>query len=155
MQELKRDSLSKREQKILMALMMCQTASDGGKSIYDLVDYSKENAPASTEAFKYAYRGGYAMKDKLIYKLITEIDHCNSGKFHYYVCEGDTTAFLVYFDYRFGGSRKQISFHCIGRCNGKLKKLLCRKMHSKGQNVHWDRKDSRANVCGLITAFAN
>ena len=114
--------------RILKYIAEAQLHSDAGKGIYDLEEYMQKEGI------------GYAYKDKCIIRAIHLINtKKNSGV--YYNVKRDSSHiayFIVYFNYKIDGKRRQISFHSFDM---NLEKFI-----SKSCSTRWDKKNSRANA---------
>lgn len=120
------------DKRVAKSIVYAQVASDGGKGIGSLYDISPD-----------AYLSGYAGKDEHIWTAIRRIQklHGKSG-FSFYVTDGGCTPYLVYFNYKIGGVRRQISFHSFDdRLLG-----LWNTSASARHATHWDKACSRDNA---------
>ena len=92
-----------------------------------------------------AKRDGYALKDKAIVKAIELIRR--GGKecgFRFFVTRCDdfnSPCFIVYFDFKIEGTRRQVSFHTFNKVVARYLKGC---VNSKG---HWNDTNSSRKTC--------
>ena len=123
-------------------IIYAQLSSDRGKRIYEMFEYIPDA--------EYISKKEYSHKDYYIYDAIMTILKCkhhHSG-FTFFVTQGDTTPYLVYFSYKLHGKRYQISFHSY---DSRLRPFM------NPQNIYmrWDHKVSRANAIKLYQELFN
>ena len=129
--------------KILRNIILAQVASDGGKKIDDLV---KEISLSKAEN---AYKSGYGVKDAYIKNAVLEICRARCKEIRFFVTEDSEhiADYLIYFDIKVDGVRRQVSFHSF---NDEWDRYISGSMRSA---THWDRKDSRKNCLELFNEF--
>lgn len=121
---------------IAAEIIRAQVASDGGK---------KEQSRAFA-ALRYinpeVWEAGYPGKDPAIRGAIKDILRMRgSSMFSYYVTRDERIgSYLVYFNYRLGGKRRQISFHTFGEYFGRFV------VPGDTHRTKWDEGCSRRNA---------
>ena len=118
--------------RIAKLIVNAQVASDGGKGIKD-IRYICESA----------YKAGYRRKDSCIWEACNLIASKKNSGFSYYVTDGQITPYLVYFNFKIDGVRKQISFHSY---DYRLERFHCT---DRVHGTRWDRGDSRRTAVEL------
>lgn len=127
---------------IAKCIVNAQICSDAGKYIYD-EDLCYSSLCKAMQ--KKAYKG----KDTQIFKAISLIN-CNKGSGFYYFVTKDKqyiADYIVYFNFKINGKRKQISFHSYDK---RLERFT-----GKSCNTYWDRKSSRQAVIELAQLLLN
>jgi hypothetical protein len=130
---------------VVRALFLAQVASDSGKG----KDSLKRLLPCANQV----HREGYPAKDREIRKAISLILQAGkAGKecgFRFEVTYGDNRApYLVYFDFRIGAERYQVSFHSFDK--GLEKFIKTRSYRTRwNRKREEDRKSSRNSVKAL------
>lgn len=125
---------------IAKAIIAAQVSSDGGKDIATL--------ECSTGLKRGPYYMGYRLKDKFILRALKMITNTKNG-FSFYVEEkpdqNGYSSVITYFEYNYGGIKRQVSFHTPERKAGILLQYS-----GKGRKTHWNgAHDSRSN-CELL-----
>ncbi len=130
---------------IAKCIIGAQVGSDAGKGIYQI-----------SEADPWAADNGYDAKDYYIRKAIKAVIRNKESGVYFYVTpdyEG-VAEYIVYFNYKIDGVRKQISFHSFDK---RLERYVTSK--SKKCKTSWTyKRDSRDNCVELynyITAYEN
>lgn len=120
--------------KIAKAIILAQVASDGGKKIDDIAEISL-----------ITWSAGYSAKDRLIKSAIKDILRSRGHSiFSFYVTNDDSIgSYLVYFNYRLNGERRQISFHTFGDYFWRFV------TNNNTHHTRWDEGSSRANALEL------
>lgn len=140
--------------RVAKAIILAQTASDGGKQLRKRYKLGQEEIIYSLfgrESTK-AYKNGYKAKDAFVTAAIERIARNKNSGFRFFVTacnEKENARFLVYFDYYIEDKKFQISFHSR---DDTLKKYLkgCKKSHTE-----WDKGNSRQNCIDLFYAIEN
>ena len=97
---------------IAKQIIFAQLASDGGKKDKEVLNRISSFVPLS----EVHYKKGYHAKDHCIINAIRAIQRNPQSGFRYHV-KADRTlysgahVFIVYFNFKIGGERYQISFH--------------------------------------------
>lgn len=121
---------------IAKCIVNAQICSDSGKGYYyDSLVYSS--------LAKAMRRKRYKGKDTQILKAIKLVNCQKKSGFFYYV-KADTSgtaAYIVYFNFKLNGKRKQISFHSFDRRLEKFTNNAC--------PTYWDKKSSRETAIEL------
>lgn len=116
------------DKRVAKAIINAQLCSDAGKGIYEI-----ENTSMQYKMCKKGYKG----KDTQIFKAIDIINRKKDTGFYYSVKE-DTqgkSKYIVYFNFKINGKRKQISFHSF---DNRLSKFISSKCQTR-----WDKNNSR------------
>ena len=126
---------------VAKAIILAQTASDGGKGIPDI----RRILPVSN----LVYADGYLAKDREIKKAAALILKAGrAGKdsgFRFDVQEAKSPfteqdeCYIVYFDFRIGAEKYQISFHTFDHWYARF----ASRGTERSYHARWDRKDSR------------
>lgn len=133
--------MNKKDKKAAKMIIAAQIASDAGKHIYEI------NGDLGHRARKY----GYDIKADYIYDALNIISKQNNSIFRYSVTKGADqngySSILVYFEFKKGTEKFQISFHCYEW------EYFENFLNSK-KNFHmkWDHKDSRES-CEVLQAM--
>lgn len=104
-------------------LIKAQLCSDGGKHfLNDWHPWTKK-----------ANEVGYGNKDYFISKAIRRISSKAYTGFSYYIAE-QSNCYIIYFNFKYNGERKQISFHSFGNWK-KISDSNSNKRHA----TRWDK----------------
>lgn len=139
------------ERKVAFLIATAQRASDFGK--FDRLDHDDQAASnvlgqligkAADELCRY---WEYALKDVCVRKAIHRIKSNPNSEFHFRVTPSEMVGpkYVVYFDFKVEGKRRQVSFHSF---DGKLARFVERK-----PTGHWDRKSSRQACIDLLRSL--
>lgn len=115
-----------RDRIVAKAILDAQVASDGGKSIKEIMHMNKS-----------AWYQGYDMKDNYIEKALNLIVSDRNSSFRYRVVDAGENL-LVYFTCRVNGQKLQVSFHTYGF--RKFKRYLKK---NDTYRLVWDHESSR------------
>lgn len=119
-------------------IVLAQIASDAGKYI------SGELVSNNDGANRHAISHGYGDKDKFIRLAIQSILQDKNSGFVFHVSDGGfTSPSLVYFNFKLGGERKQISFHSFDTWLLKFQTGKCRTRWDKGSSRETARELAR------------
>lgn len=135
----------KSDKYIAYCIAGAQIASDAGKGIQEIS--FKKFIPQ----YESTLDGRYRSKDGFIIEAIKTINSTPKCGFNYYVTKGKDqngySSFIIYFDFKVNGKRKQVSFHCF---NNKLIQFV-----GKGRKTRWDHqiRGSRAAANLLIKIY--
>lgn len=120
----------KRNSAVALDIIKAQIASDAGKG------YFSEYA----EKYPSICKKGYAVKDFYILSACKKILKSKESGFYFYVThcldQNGNKSFLIYFNFRINGKRKQISFHSFDK---ELWKPFCK----NNCVTRWDHDSSR------------
>lgn len=114
-------------------IVLAQAFSDNAKGINSIL-----NVYTQDESNYYKYNS-YSEKEKYIQNAIRKIQkHKNPNNISFYVTrDKNLDSFLVYFNFKLGSDRYQISFHCF---DYRLEKFA---KGSQPCKTKWDKKSSR------------
>jgi hypothetical protein len=124
------------EREIARTIIYAQVASDGGKHISDIARINRHTYPI--------WKSGYDSKDGLLMKAIVLIGKSKESNFRYFVSKGDIhNSSIVYFNFRIGGRRYQVSFHTF---SNKVRRYTVKRGRYA---TRWDEKSSR-DACKVL-----
>ncbi len=126
------------DKNVAKAIINAQICSDAGKGLFEV-----ENSTLLELMRKKGYKG----KDTQIFKAIEIINRKKNTGFYYSVITDKryVALYIVYFNFKLNGKRKQVSFHSFDK---RLHKYICPEC-----KTHWDKKDSRQTVIELAKHF--
>lgn len=127
--------------KIALAIIHAQINSDAGKGLTGESPYLMDFAPAWR---KYAYNP-YKYKDELIIQAISLIrKNGRKSGFSYFLTNEFRDSYIVYFSFRIGGVKHQVSFHIPGHTTTSKQDSLLRKYDNGQHATNWvgDRKNA-------------
>lgn len=119
-------------------IALAQIASDGGKYLA-----KKETIYHLLPIGKLYYDKGYKSKDTCIAKAIHLINTCKNSGFYYYVKSQEYGTTIVYFNFKIGEKRHQVSFHTFSKRFDRFSNKKCA--------TKWDHKSSRYSSAKLAT----
>jgi len=142
--------MNSRDKKIAIDIIRAQVASDGGKHIGSLHEDSM------WRAFYGVYQDGYSVKDKNIEGAIRKILTYKNSSFKFNVRrsidQNGYSAYIIYFNYKLNGERRQISFHSPFRNDSIYEKYCSR---CRDNMITWDHKSSQQNAVELFEMIYN
>ena len=136
--------MTKSDVAIAREVILAQVASDGGKGIEEIRNILPSSFPA--------YDNGYGSKDYHILRAIHLIVRGKDSNFRFHVQfrKGDWSP-IVYFCYRWAGTKLQVSFH-VPNCEEIYNWI---KKGNRGFFTRWDQLSSREAVKALAELIRN
>ena len=138
--------MNSRDKRIALDIIKAQVASDGGKRIG--TPYDEESM---WRTFYGVYYDGYSVKDHYIEGAIRKIQSYKNSSFKFNVRramdQNGYPSYIVYFNYKLDGERKQISFHSPSRNCSVYEKYCSR---CRNNMITWDHKSSQQNAIDLF-----